>query len=104
MGRNTDATNRLQFNVPTGAEQEFSINGVQKLLLNASGLTVTDALEIDGNLDHDGSNVGLYGAAPVAQASKINDPSGGATQDAEARTAINALIDTLEGIGIASAV
>lgn len=104
MGRNSDATNRLQFNVPTGAAHEFSVNGVQKLLLNAAGLTVTDALEIDGDLDHDGSNVGLYGAAPVAQASKINDPSGGATQDAEARTAINALIDTLEGIGIASAV
>ena len=73
------------------------------MTLNATGLSVVNALEIDGDLDHDGSNVGLYGAAPVAQASKINDPSGGGTIDAEARTAINALIDTLEGIGIASA-
>ncbi len=94
----------LALNAPPGQTINFSINAVQKLLLSATGLTVTDVLEIDGALNHDGSNVGLYGVTPVVQASKINDPSGGATQDAEARTAINALIDTLEGIGIASAV
>lgn len=34
------------------------------------------------------------------QSSKITDPSDGATIDAEARTAINAIIDALEGVGI----
>lgn len=37
------------------------------------------------------------------QQAKINDPAGGATQDAEARTAINAIIDALEAHGISSA-
>lgn len=41
--------------------------------------------------------------ADGTQAAKINDPSGGATQDAEARTAINAIIDALEGVGISAA-
>ncbi len=37
--------------------------------------------------------------APIAQRSKVNDPSGGSTIDAEARTAINAILDTLEAFG-----
>ena len=39
---------------------------------------------------------------PIAQRSKVNDPSGGATTDAEARTAINAILDTLEAFGLHS--
>ncbi len=50
----------------------------------------------------DATGIALFGGTPVAQASKINDPSGGATQDAEARTAINAVIDAIEGIGISA--
>lgn len=34
------------------------------------------------------------------QASTIADPTGGVTQDAEARAAINAIIDALQGVGI----
>lgn len=33
---------------------------------------------------------------------KVNDPSGGATVDAEARTAINAIIDALEAFGLSA--
>ena len=197
LGRNSDATNRMQYNVPTGAVHEFSVNGVQTFRVGANAINfdalagddakifitgptgrgaalyirgpvssptgntaemhlregsgdgsagnkeyvlrydggaghlelesadidgagnpgniavVPDggqdiqflgAVEVDGALNHDGINVGLYGVAPVAQASKISDPTGGATIDSEARTAINAIIDTLEGIGIAAAV
>lgn len=39
------------------------------------------------------------GATP-AQAAHIADPAGGATQDAEARTAINAILAALENAGI----
>ena len=102
--RVTGTPNYLSIGVPSGAFTQFDIAGVAQMTLNATGLSVVNALEIDGALNHDGATVGLYGAAPVAQAVKINDPSGGATQDAEARTAINALVDALEGIGIASAV
>jgi len=46
--------------------------------------------------------VGMFGVTPPSQHAKINDPVGGATQDAEARTAINAIIDVLEGLGAAA--
>jgi len=42
----------------------------------------------------------FHGATPVVQASHISDPSGGTTQDAEARTAINAILVALENKGI----
>ena len=43
--------------------------------------------------------VGFHGKTSI-QATKINDPTGGTTVDSEARTAINAIIDALEGKGI----
>lgn len=43
----------------------------------------------------------FHGQTPSIQQSKINDPSGQATDlDAEARTAINAIIDVLENKGL----
>jgi len=48
--------------------------------------------------------MGLYGVTPVVQATKISDPSGGGTIDAESRTAINAIIDALEGLGVSASV
>jgi len=39
---------------------------------------------------------------PATQPSKISDPSGGTTIDSEARTAINAIIDVLEGAGLSA--
>ncbi len=50
-----------------------------------------------------GTKIGLYAVTPVVQASKISDPSGGGTVDAESRTAINAIVDALEGIGVSAA-
>lgn len=50
-----------------------------------------------------GKGLGVWGVTPPAsQPLKISDPTGGATQDAEARTAINAIIDVLEGAGFSS--
>lgn len=47
-----------------------------------------------------GQKVAFHGATPVVQAAHIADPSGGATIDSEARTAINAILLVLEGKGI----
>ncbi len=44
--------------------------------------------------------IGFFAKAPAAQQSTISDPTGGATQDAEARTAIDALIDLLQAYGL----
>lgn len=44
--------------------------------------------------------LGFFNATPVAQRTVVADPSGGATQDAEARTAIIAVITRLEELGL----
>lgn len=44
--------------------------------------------------------IGFYGVTAVSQASGQSYPSGGATVDSQARTAINNIIDTLHNIGI----
>lgn len=44
--------------------------------------------------------MGFYGVTPVVQASAITSPSGGATVDSQARTAIDAIRTALTNIGI----
>lgn len=46
-----------------------------------------------------GSKSSFHGAAPIAQAAAITSPAGGATIDAEARTAIDAIRTVLSGKG-----
>ena len=46
------------------------------------------------------SLLGFYGVTPVDQPDTVTDPTGGGTQDAEARTAINAIIDRLQELGL----
>lgn len=43
--------------------------------------------------------LGVLGASAIARQAHIADPSGGGTQDAEARTAINAILAALENFG-----
>ncbi len=47
-----------------------------------------------------GNLLGFYGVSPAAQAAHIADPTGGATVDAEARTAINSILVVLENLGL----
>jgi len=44
--------------------------------------------------------LGFFGATPVDQPATVADPSGGGTVDAEARTAIEAVIDRLQELGL----
>ncbi len=46
------------------------------------------------------SLLGFYGVTPVDQPATITDPTGGGTIDAEARTAINTIIDRLQELGL----
>jgi hypothetical protein len=47
----------------------------------------------------DDQKIGFYGVEPVIQQDTISNPSGGATIDSQARTAINLLIDRLQAMG-----
>lgn len=64
---------------------------------------VVGELELDGAFNHDGASFGALGVNPAAQRAHVVDPSGGATVDAEARTAINAILVTLETFGFHAA-
>ena len=44
----------------------------------------------------------FYNTTPVDQPATVSDPSGGGTVDTEARTAIDALIDRLQELGLIS--
>jgi len=44
--------------------------------------------------------VAFYGEVPVVRASHIADPTGGATEDVQARAVINTLLIALENFGI----
>lgn len=46
------------------------------------------------------TNVGFFGATPRAQWAQIAGPTGGATQDAEARAAILSILEMLEAFGL----
>lgn len=46
----------------------------------------------------------FYNATPIVQGASVADASGGATIDAEARTAINALISRIEALGLIATV
>jgi len=45
-------------------------------------------------------DTGFYGVTPVDQPATIADPSGGGTQDSQARVAIEAIIDRLQELGL----
>jgi hypothetical protein len=47
--------------------------------------------------------LGFYNKAPVVQPAFVADPTGGLTEDAEARTAIAAVIDVLIDLGLMAA-
>ncbi len=49
---------------------------------------------------HVGQQWGIFGATPSTQPTAVGDASGGATVDAEARTAINDLLARLRTLGI----
>lgn len=56
-----------------------------------------------GRANGSAAAIGFLGATPAAQQSHINDPSGGAIIDAEARTAINSVLDILQTFGLMAA-
>lgn len=66
-------------------------------------LTVSDDASVAGDLAVTG-NLTAGGTIDLGSpVSNIADPTGGDTQDAEARTAIGSILDALEAVGIMAA-
>lgn len=73
-------------------QNSLDLSGGQSIILNSSsGNNIGTATS---------QKIGFYGVTPVDQPTTVSDPSGGATQDAEARTAIEAIIDRLQELGL----
>jgi len=72
----------------TTADQGIALvsSGTGTISLNAGA---TGSVQLGGNA---GALIGEYGVAPTARSAAIANPAGGATVDAEARAAINALL------------
>jgi len=87
---------------PTGNNQF----GTSRLRLSGE-VTIDDFLFVAGGIETEvdffhsepTGNIGFYGEGPVPQGAAIADASGGVTIDAEARTAINALLTYLRSRG-----
>ena len=74
----------------------------------AGDLAVTGAATVGGNAtvtgNISGANLTATGTINLGDpVSFIADPSGGSTIDAEARTAINSILDALDAVGIMAA-
>lgn len=70
---------------------------------DAAGTLGSTGILLTGELEHDGAKAGFFGAGPAVQRAHVADPSGGGTQDAEARTVINSILVTLETYGFHAA-
>lgn len=58
---------------------------------------------LKGGVNGSAATLGFLGATPVARQSLVADPTGGATVDAESRTAIASIIDVLINFGLMAA-
>ena len=88
-----------------------TVGGVLRWTLNTTNITFADAIDIVFNATT-GTKIGtattqklaFYGATPIVQGASVADAAGGATIDAEARTALNALISRIEATGLIATV
>jgi fructosamine-3-kinase len=83
-----------------GANKNVDVLAIADLKLGAGAGTSLTATAAEINKLH---GVGAA-IASGTQAALIADPTGGSTTDAEARTAINAIIDALQAFGIVASV
>lgn len=82
----------------------YRTNFPDKMVLEKTLVLKNQNIDTEGTngmkVGNSGSKLGLYGVAPVVQKSAIASPSGGATVDSQARTAIDLIRTALKDIGI----
>lgn len=113
LGNDGDA---FAINVGTGAAARTitigNTTGATGIVLNTGSgdITVSDATDFVFNTTTGtkfgtatSQKIGFYNAAPVVQQTNVANPTGGATIDAEARTAIDSILSRLETLGLFAA-
>ena len=99
--------NDLTLRAPSGRAVVIDVAATAKISVAASTVTLADALDFVFNATT-GTKIGtattqkisVYNATPVVQGAAVADASGGAVIDAEARTALNALLARIRTFGI----
>lgn len=89
-------------------KENFSDNQVfNKTIVFRKGITLDDGSSIKSGTSTGSTfgtasteKIGFYGATPIVRPSAISQPSGGATVDSQARTAISSLITTIQNLGL----
>jgi hypothetical protein len=88
----TTVNDNLTVTGTTDLNDTITIGDAKNIVLNTStGTKIGTATN---------QKLGFYNKTPVDQPATVSDPSGGSTTDAEARTAINAIIDRLQELGL----
>lgn len=97
----------ILFGLDHAGSIKFITNNGERLMIDSGGMTLPGGGNIalsttTGTKIATGPTqlLGFYNATPVDQPATVADPSGGATIDAEARTAIIAVIDRLQELGL----
>lgn len=103
----TDIGTDASYGVPIARSHLFQVDSNTILSLSSSTLTFADAVNMAFNATT-GTKIGtatsqklaFYNSAPIVQGSAVADAAGGAVQDAEARTALNALLARIRSLGL----
>jgi len=89
----------------------ITTSGILRATIDTTALTLVDGFNIAFNTTTGtrigtatSQKIGFYNATPIVQGASVADATGGATVDAEARTAINALISRIEALGLIATV
>ena len=90
-------TNGIDFAI--GANEEMSL--AADLLSFTAGTNIALATTTGTKIGTSTAQLlGFYNAVPVDQPATVTDPSGGAVVDVEARTAVIAVLDRLQELGL----
>lgn len=92
VGLVINTSDLLNFSIGTEFTADVTIGDSTNIILGTTGGTKIGTAT--------SQKLGFYNASPVDQPSHIADPSGGLTADSQARTAINAILDLLQELGL----
>jgi len=110
QGFGTSGFAGIFYRVALADSHDFRVNDVAKFTINNTQLRLADQVDIIFDTST-GTEIGsatnqkfaFWGTTPIVQPTHISDPSGGATVDSQARTAINAILAQMATTGLQAA-